>query len=130
MSRVTLIGFLALLAAVAVAVFTPPTPLARIPGTTASSQSDPYAHIATDLKLVLDYPETFRIHPAYRYVPTGILVNMSRTREYPVLIPGDASEVGWTEPHTFVTGTLTRPNGQVVKLKPAQYGRCGNYNPD
>jgi hypothetical protein len=128
MSRVTLIAFLALLAAVAVAVFTSPTPLARIPGTTPpSSESDPFARIATDLKLVVDRPGPFRVQPGFLLRLGGNLVNLSRT-PYPVVRPGDGSLSGRGEPHVFMTATLTRRNGEVVELKPGRAVGCGNYD--
>ncbi|MEO2089299.1 MAG: hypothetical protein ABGY75_07360 [Gemmataceae bacterium] len=110
-------------------MFTSPTPLARIPSPASpSSESDPFARIASDLKLVVDQPGPRRVYPGHRLRLSGTLVNLSHTRSYPVVRPGDGSYDGRGEPYTFMTATLTRPGGEAIDLKRVQVGKCGIYD--
>ena len=56
------------------------------------------------------------------------LVNGSRRYAYPVVEPGDGSEVGWRQPHIYFTATLTAPDGATTAVPAARYGRCGLFD--
>lgn len=147
MKRAVLIGALALLtAAVAAVVFLQfaPGPIAEAPPP-STTPTPPPPPVATptppeivlpelpghdDLKLVPDAPGPFRVYPGVTPNVALKLVNTSPTRSHPVVKPGDGSEVGWCEPYTFLSATLTRPTGETVKLTREQYGRCGLFDAD
>ncbi len=155
MSRFTLIGFLALLAAVAAAVMvlltrTAPDPVAEVPIPPPPTDPPPAVAVAPapqpaerpaqpevgltklpghdDLKLVVDPPGPVRVYPGMSPGVEIKLVNTSRTKSHPVVRPGDGSEAGWCEPYTFLSATLDRPDGKMVELKREPYGRCGLYD--
>lgn len=56
--------------------------------------------------------------------------NRSETDTYPLVKPGDGSEVGWREPFVFYTAEAKSGNGKWRTIKQASLLRCGNYDSD
>ena len=55
------------------------------------------------------------------------LVNTSKTVTYPVVKPGDGSEMGWREPHLYWTAIIDRGDGKPSEVPQARYARCGLF---
>ncbi len=88
----------------------------------------PLPEHARDLRLVLS-PVKFRwIEPGEKPWVEMSLENGSRRYAYPVVKPGDGSEVGWRQPHIFFTATLTAPDGTTTAVPVGRYGRCGLFD--
>lgn len=86
--------------------------------------------IERGLILLTDWHTTGTITPGVR-VSCGLsLVNTSRHTTYRVVKPGDGSEVGWREPHVFVTAARVRADGTEEPVPPGRYGRCGLFDAD
>jgi len=56
------------------------------------------------------------------------LKNTSNERIYPVVRPGDGSEVGWREPHVFYTARIDTGDGNWQEVPKAPVARCGNFD--
>jgi len=56
------------------------------------------------------------------------LKNTSKERIYPVVRPGDGSEMGWREPHVFYTARIDKGDGSWQEVPKAGIARCGLFN--
>lgn len=56
------------------------------------------------------------------------LKNTSNERIYPVVKPGEGSEVGWREPHVFYTAWIDTGDGDWYKVPNARLARCGVFD--
>jgi hypothetical protein len=55
------------------------------------------------------------------------LVNTSKTFTYPVVKPGDGSEVGWRDPYIYLTAEQLTVEGKWVPVEKGGYARCGLF---
>lgn len=56
--------------------------------------------------------------------------NRSKTDTYPLVNPGDGSDMGWREPYVFYTAESKSGDGKWQTIKQEWWPRCGNYDPD
>lgn len=58
------------------------------------------------------------------------MVNRSRSRTYPIVLPSDGSGEGWREPRVAFTLTRLSPSNTWEPAPEPAMGRCGNYAED
>jgi hypothetical protein len=58
------------------------------------------------------------------------LVNRSRSRAYPIVLPSDGSEVGWREPRVSFSLARLSASGTWEALPEPMLMRCGNFDSD
>lgn len=84
--------------------------------------------IERDLTLVALRNSARVIPPGGRIDVSLELVNRSPARTYPVVKPGDGSEVGWREPHLYYTAQQLNAQGDWEEVPAELISRCGNYD--
>lgn len=88
------------------------------------------AQIERDLHLDVTLLTTNTIEPG-EYIGLAVaLVNRSETTAYAVVKPGDGSEVGWREPHVFVTAERQIVDNTWEDVPPVPLLRCGLFDSD
>src|SRR5262245_3541937 len=121
---------LAVRALILPALFVPVFGLAPLPVVPPPPERQPAAEKfdpARDLQLVaeLKWGETLR--PGTDPWVELTLVNTSQTITYPVVRPGDGSEVGWRDPHVFFTAELLGPDDRWTPVPKADSFICGSF---
>lgn len=59
---------------------------------------------------------------------TANLVNRSKERKIPIVLPGDGSDSGWREPSMTWTVARVGADGAETSVPPRGYLRCGNHD--
>jgi len=81
-----------------------------------------------DLALEVELQSAKTIGPGE---PIGLRVslkNQSKETTYPVVKPGDGSEIGWREPYVFFTAKRQSDENKWENVPKASYGRCGLFD--
>jgi len=86
------------------------------------------AAIERDLALEVKLVSPDGVQPGEPIQLDITLKNTSNERIYPVVKPGDGSEVGWREPHVFYTAWIDKGDGDWQEVPKAEIGRCGLFN--
>lgn len=95
---------------------------------TDGTQSELPAHADLELSAeLLTPPSTQGFWPIRIAVS---LTNRSTHKTWPIVLPGDGSDVGWREPHTWITGELLDADGEWKPFASRGSARCGNYDAD
>lgn len=99
------------------------------PATNPSAKNDLLPpDITRDLKLIAEVEsgKTFEAGKMPWIVLT--LMNTSKSRAYPIVMPGDGSEMGWRDPYVHFTAKQREVNGMWVSMKPWSSGRCSLFD--
>jgi hypothetical protein len=88
------------------------------------------AQIERDLVLEAVVKSPASIQPGQAVEVSLVLRNQSREITYPVVKPGDGSEVGWREPYVYFTATVETAKGITVPVPQLGRGRCGLFAHD
>jgi hypothetical protein len=85
----------------------------------------PEPDITRDLKLVAELKPGTTVEAGTKVWISLALANTSKVFTYPVVKPGDGSEVGWREPYVYFTAERLAADGQWVPAERERYSRCG-----
>ena len=86
--------------------------------------------IERDLALEVQLQSAKTIGPGEHIGLDISLVNKSKETTYPIVKPGDGSEVGWREPNVYFSAETQKADGKWENVPTTGYARCGLFDSD